>query len=90
MMKIERPFEGGKRDSGLSVSLSDLSRFPLSNSLGSRSGRSCLCRRDSLRANSYRPSTLTWSSSSGESRSTSSGLTPARNRRITCGDPGWN
>ncbi len=41
-----------------------------SNSLGSRSGRGCPCRTDPLRANSYRPSTLTWSSSSGESLST--------------------
>ena len=46
-----------------------------SRSLGSRSGRSCPCRIDSFRANSYRPSTLTWSNCRGESRSTSSGLT---------------
>ena len=46
-----------------------------STSLGSRSGRSWPCRIDSFRANSYRPSTLTWSSNSGESRWTSSGLT---------------
>jgi hypothetical protein len=44
-----------------------------SSSSGSRSGRRHPCRIDSLRANSYRPSTLMWSRSSGESRSTSSG-----------------
>ena len=42
---------------------------------GIRSGRSRPCRTDSVSAKSYRPSTLTWSSNSGESRSTSSGLT---------------
>jgi hypothetical protein len=42
---------------------------------GSRSGRSLPCRTDSFRANSYRPSTLMWSISRGESRPTSSGLT---------------
>ena len=46
-----------------------------SRSSGSRSGRSLPCRIDFFRLNSYRPSTLMWSSSSGESRSISSGLT---------------
>src|SRR4029079_6911673 len=52
-----------------------------SNSSGSRSGRSCPCRTDSFRANSYRPSTLTCPSSNGESRSTSAGLTTTAEAR---------